>query len=174
LTLRRVALALVLLSGFLGLTSRLAGWTQTAFSEPNLDFIKNIAAGQNIGPFLTDGTEGRDLLSLRLLSPQCEGAIFLTASDIALRLPEKLIAYRYPPTEWRSIYVHRGQASTQIPDYPLTDSIRRKVWLALLSPLGLSETILFSFHLPSGCPGEESAAIAGTTAIIASAAAANN
>jgi hypothetical protein len=168
---RRVALALVLLSGLLGLISRLAGWNEVAFGEPSLDFIKNIAAGQNIGPFLADGTEGRyPLVSLRLLSPQCKGAIFLTASFIDLGLPDKLIDYRYPPTEWRSIYVHRGQASTQIPDYPLTDSIRRKVWLALLSPVGLSETTLFSFHIPIECSGDESAAIAGATAVMAAAA----
>jgi hypothetical protein len=88
-------------------------------------------------------------------------------------LPEKLIAYRYPPTEWRSIYVHQGQASTQVPHYRFADYIRRKVWLTLLSPLDLSETTLFTFHIPIECSGEESAAIAGATAIIASAITAN-
>ena len=162
---RRVALTLVLLSGLLGLIFRLAGWNEVAFDEPSLN-LTNIAAGQNIGPFLADGTEGRDLVSLRLLSPQCEAAIFLTASYMDMRLPEKLIAYRYPPTEWRSIYVHRGQASTQVPDYALTDYIRRKIWRTLLSPLDLSETTLFSFHIPIECSADESAAIAGATAII--------
>ena len=162
---RRVALTLVLLSGLLGLIFRLAGWNEVAFDERSLN-LTNIAAGQNIGPFLTDGTEGRDLVSLRLLSPQCEATIFLTASYMDMRLPEKLIAYRYPPTEWRSIYVHRGQASTQVPDYALTDYIRRKIWRTLLSPLDLSETTLFSFHIPIECSADESAAIAGATAII--------
>ena len=70
--------------------------------------------------------------------------------------------------------MHQGQASTHVPDYPLTDYIRRKVWLTLLSPLGLSETTLFSFHFPIECSGDEDAAIAGATAIIGSAAVANN
>src|SRR5437763_1639895 len=125
---------------------RLAGWNQVAFADPSLN-LKNIAAGQNVGPFLADATEGRDLVSLRLLSPQCKSAIFLTASYMDSHLPEKLIAYRYPPAEWRTIYVHQGQASTQVPSYPLTHYIRRKVWLTLLSPLGLSESTLFSFHI---------------------------
>jgi hypothetical protein len=163
---RRVALALLLLSGLLGFISRLGGWNEVALSEPSLD-LRNIAAGQNIGPYVANGAEGRGpLASLRLLSPQCKGAIFLTASDIYSHLPEKLIADLYPPTEWRSVYVYRGQASTQTPDYPLTDIIRRKAWLLLLSPLGLSDITLFSFHLPAGCSGEQSAAIAGATAII--------
>jgi hypothetical protein len=170
---RRVALAVVLLSGLLGLISRLAGWNEAAFADPSLN-LKHIAAGQNVGPFLADGTEGRDLISLRLLSPQCKSAIFLTASYVDSHLPEKLIAYRYPPTGWRSIYVHQGQASTQIPNYPLRDYFRRKVWLTLLSPLDLSETTLFAFHIPIECSGDESAAIAGATAIIASAATANS
>jgi hypothetical protein len=114
---------------------------------------------------LADGTEGRD--SLRLLSPQCKGTIFLTASDIYSHLPEKLIVELYPPTEWRNVYVYRGHASTQVPDYPLTDIIRRKAWLLALSPVGLSDITLFSFHLPAGCSGEQGAAIAGATAIIA-------
>ena len=86
---RQVALALLLLSGLLGLISRVGGWNELVLSEPTLD-LRKIAAGQNIGPFLADGTE-RDRLSLRLPSPQCTGAIFLTASDIYHR-PEKLIA----------------------------------------------------------------------------------
>src|SRR3954452_22814622 len=74
---RRVALALLLLSGLLGFISRLGGWGAVALSEPILNF-RNIAAGQNIGPFVADGTEGSGLLaSLRLLSSQCKGAIFL-------------------------------------------------------------------------------------------------
>src|SRR6478672_6267276 len=169
---RQVALALLLLSGLLGLISRVGGWNELVLSEPTLD-LRKIAAGQNIGPFLADGTE-RDRLSLRLPSPQCTGAIFLTASDIYHR-PEKLIAdFSYPPGEWRSVYVHRGRASTQPPDYPLADMVRRKVSLLLRSPVDLSEIILFSFHLPVGCSGAESAAIAGATAIIISAATANN
>jgi hypothetical protein len=167
---RRVALALLVLSGVLGFFSRLVGWNEVALSEPSLD-LRNIAAGQNIGPFLADGMELRDRISLRLLSTQCKGTIFLTASDIYSHLPEKLIAELYPPTAWHRVYVYRGQASTQAPDYPLTDIIRRKAWLLLLSPVGLADTILFSFHLPAGCSGEQAAAIAGATAIIASAAA---
>ena len=166
---RRVALALLVFSGVLGFFSRLGGWNEVALSEPSLD-LRNIAAGQNIGPFLADGTELRDRLSLRLLLTQCKGAIFLSASDIYSHLPEKLIAELYPPTEWRNFYVYRGQVSTQTPDYPLTDIIRRKVSLLLLSAVGLSEIALFSFHLPAGCSGEESAAIAGATAILTSAA----
>ena len=169
---RRVALALLVLSGVLGFFSRLGGWNEVALSEPSLD-LRNIAAGQNIGPFLADGMELRDRISLRLLSTQCKGTIFLTASDIYSHLPEKLIAELYPPTEWRNFYVYRGQVSTNTPDYPLTDIIRRKVSLLLPSPVGLSEIALFSFHLPTGCSGEESAAIAGATAIIASATANN-
>jgi hypothetical protein len=166
---RRVALALLVLSGVLGFFSRLGGWNEVALSEPSLD-LRNIAAGQNIGPFLADGTELRDRISLRLLSTQCTGAIFLTASDIYSHLPDKLIAELYPPGEWRGVYVYRGQASTQAPDYPLRDIIRRKISLLLLSPVDLSEITLFSFHLPIGCSGEESAAI-GASAIISSAAA---
>ena len=170
---RRVALALLLLSGSLGLIFRLGGWNELALIEPILD-LRKITAGQNIGPFVADGTESPDRLSLRLPSPQCTGAIFLTASDIYHR-PEKLMAdLSYPAGEWRSVYVHRGQASTQAPDYPLSDVIRRKVSLLLRSPVELSEIILFSFHLPVGCWGAESAAIAGATAIITSAATANN
>ena len=112
---RHVALALLLLSGLLGLIFRLAGWNELALGEPILN-LTNIAAGQNIGPFVADGTEGRDsLVSLRLRSPRCEGTIFLTSSYMDSRPPEKLIAYRYPATEWRSIYVHRGQAFTRCP-----------------------------------------------------------
>ena len=37
------------------------------FRDPSLS-SKNIAGGQRVGPFLADGTEGRDLVSLRLLS----------------------------------------------------------------------------------------------------------
>src|SRR3954466_11885255 len=92
---RRVALALLLLSGLLGFISRLGGWNEVALSEPSLD-LRNIAAGQNIGPYVANGAEGRGpLASLRLLSPQCKGAIFLTASDIYSHLPEKLIADLY-------------------------------------------------------------------------------
>src|SRR3954451_15762083 len=78
---RRVALALLLLSGLVGFISRLGGWDEVALSEPSLN-LRNIAAGQNIGPFVADGTEGNGpLASLRLRSTQCKGAIFLTASD---------------------------------------------------------------------------------------------
>ena len=77
-----------------------AGWNQLALGEPLLD-LKNIAAGQNIGPFVAGGTEGRAIPCLRLLSVQCEGAIFLTTSDMYSRLPEKLIANRDPPTQRR-------------------------------------------------------------------------
>src|SRR3954447_16161647 len=45
---RRVALALLVLSGVLGFFSRLGGWNEVALSEPSLD-LRNIAAGQNIG-----------------------------------------------------------------------------------------------------------------------------
>src|SRR3954452_15966024 len=166
---RRVALALLVLSGVLGFFSRLGGWNEVALSEPSLD-LRNIAPGQKVGPFLADGTELRDRISLRLLSTQFKGAIFLSASDIYSHLPEKLITELYPPTEWRNGYVYRGQVSTHTPDYRLTDIIRRKVSLLLLSPVGLSEIALFSFHLPAGCSAEESAAIAGATAIITSAA----
>jgi len=166
---RRVALALLVLSGVLGFFSRLGGWNEVALSEPSLD-LRNIAAGQNIGPFLADGTELRDRLSLRLLSTRCKGAIFLSASDIYSHLPEKLVAELYPPTEWRNFYVYRGQVSTQTPDYPLRDIIRRKISLLLLSPVNLSEITLFSFHLPVSCSNDDNAAIAGATAIITSAA----
>jgi len=104
------------------------GWNEVALSEPSLD-LRNISVGQNIGPFVASGTESHRL-SLR--SPQCTGAIFVNASDINSHLPEKLIAELYPPGEWRSVYVHRGHASTQPPDYPLTDIIRRKISLLLL------------------------------------------
>jgi hypothetical protein len=170
---RLVALALLLLSGSLGLISRFGGWNETALIEASLD-LRNIAPGQNIGPFVADGVESRGGPSLRLLSTQCAGAIFLTASDIYWHRPEKLIAGFYPPGEWRSVYVYQGQASTQAPDYPLLDMIRRKASLLLLLPVGLSDIFLFSFHLPAGCSGDESAAIAGATAIIISAATANN
>jgi hypothetical protein len=159
---RRVALALLLLSGLLGFISRLGGWNEVALSEPSLN-LRNIAVGQNIGPFVANGTESHRL-SLR--STQCTGAIFLTASDIYSHLPEKLIAELYPPGEWRSVYVHRGQASTQRPDYPVPDLIRRKLSLLLLSPVGLSDITLFSFHLPVSCSEDESAAIAGANAVI--------
>src|SRR6476646_2498929 len=113
---RLVALALLLLSGFLGLISRLGGWNEAALIEASLD-LRNIAPGQNIGPFVADGMESRGYPSLRLRSSQCAGAISLTASDIWHR-SEKLIAGLYPPGEWRSVYVYQGQASTQAPDYP--------------------------------------------------------
>src|SRR4051812_9503355 len=90
MNMRRVALALLLLSGLLGFISRFGGWNELALSEPSLD-LRNIAAGQKIGPFSADGTAGRD--SLRLLSPQCKGTIFLTASDMYSQPPEKQIAY---------------------------------------------------------------------------------
>src|SRR3954468_18190423 len=49
---RRVALAVVLLSGLIGLISRLAGWNEAAFADPSLN-LKHIAAGQNVGPFVS-------------------------------------------------------------------------------------------------------------------------
>jgi hypothetical protein len=39
-----------MLSGLLGLISRLAGWNQAAFADPSLN-LAHIAAGQNVGLF---------------------------------------------------------------------------------------------------------------------------
>ena len=163
---RRLALAFLLFSGLVGFTLRIVQWNPDAFSEPALNFNK-VVSGQRVGRFFIDGTESRDKLSLRLVFPQCEKPLFLAGYDAYSYLPEQLIAKLYPTAQWHAIYVYRGQVFSRKVEPSLGDILRRKVSFMLLSPLGLSDTILFVFHVPVECRIEESDAIGGANAIIA-------
>ena len=163
---RRLALAFLLFSGLVGFTLRTVWWNPDAFSEPVLN-INKVASGQRLGRFFVDGTEFRDNFSLRLLFSQCEEPLFLAGYDVYSYLPEQLIANLYPTAQWHAIYVYRGQVFSRRVEPSLGDILRRKISLMLLSPLGLSDTILFVFHVPVECRIEESDAIDGANAIIA-------
>src|SRR5262245_28895294 len=103
---RRVALALVLVGGLIGLYFRIGIGRVTPYQEPRLDFWgRTDLNGKEIGSFVIEELVERENYSLRLRSRPCDGAIFMTPAHIINETPEKLIASLYPAAEWRTMYV---------------------------------------------------------------------
>jgi hypothetical protein len=170
--LRRLALASVVVGGLIGVFVKLGtgGFIPHKSSSINLS---RLALGEKIGPFAFEGLVDRDSQYLQLRSTQCEGSIFMTFSSVSYAPPKDLTALFYPATEWRTLYVHRGQTYdtfdtfTRIPAYVRVLALRLLTAITLSAHDHQSEELFFSFRIPVGCALDRSAAIAASEAVIA-------
>src|SRR4051794_41523733 len=84
---RRVALALLVLSGVLGFFSRLGGWNEVALSEPSLD-LRNIAAGAKKRPLFGPRKEVGAPPFPPFASNQGKRGLFLPSFPIYIHPPQ--------------------------------------------------------------------------------------
>lgn len=169
--LRRLALASLLVGGIIGAFVQFGVGNFIPHKLASIEFSR-LALGEQIGPLAFEGLVDRESQSLQLQSARCERSIFMTVSSVKNSPPEQYIAHLYPTTEWRTVYVYRGQAHDTFARVPalLRFLALRAMSVVTLSVSHLSDEFVFTFHVPVTCTLEHSAAIAASNEIIALAA----
>ena len=161
---------LIVFGCVLGLLTRFAASRASPQREPRLDFLERAdISGKSVGSFDVAGPVREERFTLRLRSPRCERPIVVAAGHVERASPEETNASRFPATAWRTVYVYDGHAYdsfSRLSAY-LHFVARRLLAQLTLSPLDLSDLVVFTFHAPKNCPLDGASVVAASKALIA-------
>ena len=163
-SLRRLALAFVIVCGVIGAFAKFATGSLIPNDNHVIDFSK---LPEKIGPLVNQGETNKDW-SLQLQSAQCEKSIFMGAFSIKEPPPETFTALLYPSDKWRTLYVYRGQtydAFARVPAY-LRFVASRSIAALTMSARYLFDEYVFCFHVPVECAIDPREAVAASNVIL--------